>query len=162
VLLEHDLYLQWCRDITSNGFPGLQVFEPIDVLTTIIWTTSIVHGSDHISYSNIFQYWPMYSAPVDVNLGGTWQDVLNNQYEAYRTRVFIDMYCAFRFSMFKSITQDMLTSPHLYDGWKSIAQKENLPELRKIHAEFRNDLRELNKKWGWLLDVKTVPASTCF
>jgi len=161
-LLEHDVYIQWREDIATNGFPGLELFDPIDVITTIIWTSSTVHCSDHVTYGNLYENWPMYSSPVDFNINGTWQQVLNNQSAAFRSHTFIDLFCNYRYSAFKAITEDMLTSPHLYSNWSCIPQKWKLPQLREAHKQFLNDLNELNLKWGWLMDIKAVAASTCF
>jgi len=166
-LLERDIYKQWLSDLQSNGLPGLllPVLNRVDVITTIMWTSSIVHCSDHISYGNVFMQWPMYSAYIDFEMDQHWKDVLWNkgvQHGAYRTREVIDFFVNYRYSMFKYLTQDMLTSPGLYDNWIYVLEEGKRKQLREFHLLFLKELKDMNDRWGWYMDVKVIAASTCY
>jgi len=56
----------------------------------------------------------------------------------------------------------MLTSPKLYNDWNHVPYDHKREKLRQIHSEFLQDLTDMNKKWGWLLDNKCLAASTCY
>jgi hypothetical protein len=165
-LLERDIYTQWLNDLERNGLPGISKFHRVDIITTIIWTSSIVHASDHIGYGTIFKNFPMYASTIPFNGQGTWEDVLwNNKkanYEAFKTKTFLDFYVNYHYSFLKGISQDMITSPGLYNHFNHIPYYHKQLQLMKLHKDFLKKLHDMNQKWGWLLDVNTLSASTCF
>ena len=54
---------------------------------------------------------------------------------------------------------DRLSDPNLYKKWKYIANKDTRKELNDIHQTFLDDLKLLNKKYKWLLDIDRFSAS---
>jgi len=166
-LLERDMYEQWLNDLERNGLPGIKSkkFHRVDIITTIIWTSSVVHAGDHISYGSIFRNWPMYCSVKGYDGTGTWKDILWNsdsQSVAFKTSMFLNFYVQYHYSWLKIISQDMLTSPGLYKYWEKVPNKKKMDRLKRGHEEFLSNLRDMNKKWGWFLDNRTLCASTCF
>ena len=127
----------------------------------------VVHGADHITYSKLCSNYGFYNSPVEWNSNKvkTWEDVLRgswkkSQWEAFRTQCFIDLFVKYNKSWFKP--NDMLTDPNLYNKFKSVLYQRKRNKANQIHSLFLQELYYVNKQWYWVIDVDSIPASTCF
>ena len=136
-------------------------------MATLFWTCSVVHGADHITYSKLSRNYGFYNSPIEWNSPKvkTWKDVLRgnwkkSQWHAFRTQCFIDLFGKFNPSWFWA--NDMLTHPNLYKNFKSVLYEKKRNKANQIHTLFLKELYYVNKQWCWVIDVDTIPASTCF
>merc|ERR1712087_369693 len=107
----------------------------------------------------------MYSAMRPWDERDRWADVLQgdfrwSQHEAFKTKSFVDTFVDYNKSWLTK--RDMTASPGLYNYWKDVPYKSKRPKLCKLHEQFRGELKELNAKWKWLVNLDDLAASTSF
>ena len=166
-LLEKDIAFQFIKQIETHGMPGISKIDPRIVLATLIWTSSVVHAADHITYTKMSRTYGFYNSPIEWNSPKvrTWKDVIQGnwkkcQWEAFRTQCFLDLFVTYNKSWFWP--HDRLTSKNLYKRFKTVLYPKKRQKANQIHDLFREELYYVNNQWYWALDVDTIPASTCF
>ena len=176
-LIEKDITFQFLRQLETHGMPGITNIDPTIVLATLVWTSSVVHASDHILFYKIFKIYGMYGSPIpwktesnDGKKKYTWKDVLqggmfNTQWLAVGTQAFNSIFVKYKkswkWNCFKK-RNDLLTSINLYNKFNNVLYKRKKIKCNQIHDLFRKELYYVNQQWYWAIDVDDIPASTCF
>ena len=174
-LIEKDITFQYLRQLETHGMPGITKIDPTIVLSTLIFTSSIMHAADHIIYYKIANTYGMYGSTIpwiteskDGNKKYTWKNVLQGsfnrtQWLALGTQTFNTLFVQYKKSFhycFKP--NDLLTSKKLYNNFKNVLYRRKRIKCNQIHDLFRKELYYVNQQWYWALDIDDVPASTSF